>query len=118
MKVLRLRLTRIHELMKGSIRIQPTTQDLTNKISGSMLLRPGALPRRGNAGVARHPSKHDKCAKLDAKAMCSNEEHYFCAKDFEKPRIAHNSALLKEDAHRKGLWRLYLPRNHQQHLVW
>ena len=75
-------------------------------------LRVGARPKVGARGVARRPTKHEACAKVEPHTE-KNEggPTYYCGKHHEKPRIRTGDAAILEDPRRKGLWRLYLPRN-------
>ena len=103
-----------HARIAGELNVRPGIKDVDTASRVNKLLRAGATPRKGFAGVCRRPGKHDKCAKLEPKMASQSEDQYYCAKDFEKPRIPPGAAVLIEDSHRRGLWRLYLPRNQQQ----
>ena len=75
-------------------------------------LRRGARGRTVGGGVARRPTAHDSCAKMEpSTAHDAAGPKYYCGKAFEKPRIPHGEAAIIEDDRRRDLWRLYLPRN-------
>ena len=90
-------------------------ETMRRKFVHSKPLRAGARPRRGTVGVARHPCKNDPCAKeLIGKKHADGQQCYYCAKNFEKPRICCGKAAVIEDPRRKNLFRLCMQRNQQQ----
>ena len=54
--------------------------------------------------VARRPAENESCAH-------KTQSLPFCSKDYEKARMPPGSAVILEDARRKGLYRLYTRRN-------
>ena len=54
--------------------------------------------------VARRPAESESCAH-------KTQSLPFCSKDYEKARMPPGSAVILEDARRKGLYRLYTRRN-------
>ena len=84
-------------------------------------LRAGARGRVGNTGVARRPTRHETCARVEPHSdKKPGGPVYYCSKHYEKPRIPTGEAAILEDPRRPGLWRLHLPRNCAQvsdHLI-
>ena len=54
--------------------------------------------------VARRPAENESCVH-------KTQSLPFCSKDYEKARMPPGSAVILEDARRKGLYRLYTRRN-------
>ena len=74
--------------------------------------RAGARARVGDKGVCRRPAKTESCAKVEPHTeKNAGGPTYYCGKHHEKPRVHAGDAAIVEDPHRKGLWRLSLPRN-------
>ena len=75
-------------------------------------LRAGARGRVRGSGVARRPTKHESCARVEPHSETkAGGPQYYCAKHYEKPRIPTGEAAILEDPRRPGLWSLHLPRN-------